>query len=65
MRRVFSYILFLFGLFIMALAVLAIFFGYTDVGKNPWLAVGMAAFGLILCLIGFFISSAGTGPDGA
>ena len=65
MRRVFSYILGLFGLFIMVLSVLAIFFGFTALKDNTVLAVGMAAFGLILCLIGVFISSAGPGPDGA
>ena len=61
MRRVFSYVLFLVGLFVLVLSILTIFFKITTV--DTALAVGMAAFGLILCLVGFFIAAAGAGAD--
>ena len=61
MRRVFSIILFLFGFFVMVLSTLTIFFQITSV---PFaIAIGMAAFGLILCLLAFFIATAGAGTD--
>ena len=62
MRRVFSYVLFLFGLFIMALSVVSIFFGTPQV--DTAIAIGMLAFGLILIMVGFFIFSAGGSADG-
>jgi Co/Zn/Cd efflux system component len=62
MRRVFSYVLSLFGLFVMALSVVSIFFGTPQV--DTAIAIGMAAFGLILCMVGFFIFSAGGSADG-
>jgi len=63
MRRVFSYVLFLFGLFIMALSVMSIFFHTPQV--DTAIAIGMMAFGLILCIVGFFIFSAGGSDAGA
>jgi hypothetical protein len=61
MRRVFSYVLFLVGLFVLVLSILTIFFKITPV--DTALAEGMAAFGLILCLVGVFIAAAGAGAN--
>jgi hypothetical protein len=47
-RRVFSPILFLIGLGILVLCTGTLFFHLT--GLDPWLTLGMAAFGLILCV---------------
>ncbi len=65
MRRVFSYVFFLLGLVVMVLSILSIF-GFVSVlaDQKAW-AVGMAAFGLVLCLLGFFMVSGlgGINPD--
>lgn len=62
MRRVFSYVLFLFGLFCMMLSVLSIF-RFISTGVDTWLAVTVAAFGLIICLVAFFMLAPGGGTD--
>ncbi len=54
MRRVFSYVFFLLGLLVMVLSILNIF-KLLDLQVDTWVAVAMAAFGLILCLIAFFM----------
>ena len=56
MRRVFSYVFFLLGLVVMILSILNIF-NLINLGVSVWVAVAMAAFGLILCLIAFFMVS--------
>ncbi|HMA33282.1 MAG TPA: hypothetical protein VKY74_02285 [Chloroflexia bacterium] len=66
MRRVFSYVFFLLGLFVMVMSILAIFgLIALPLGDNLWLLVGMAGFGLILCLIAFFMLApeGGSNPD--
>jgi hypothetical protein len=57
MRRVFSYVFFLLGLLVMILSILAIFGFITLPSENAWLYIGMMGFGLILCLIAFFMLS--------
>ncbi len=59
MRRVFSYVFFLLGLVVMILSILNIF-KLIILDVDTWVAVAMAAFGLILCLIAFFMLS----PEG-
>jgi len=64
MRQIFSYIFFLLGLLVMILSILNIF-NLLDLQVDLWVAVAMAAFGLILCLIAFFMLApeGGTNPD--
>ena len=64
MRRVFSYVFFLLGLVVMILSILNIF-NLIDLQVGTWVAVAMAAFGLILCLIAFFMLTpeGGNNPD--
>jgi hypothetical protein len=62
MRRVFSYVLFLFGLFCMMLGVLSIF-QFITTAVDSWLAVTVMAFGLIICLVAVFILAPGGGVD--
>ncbi len=59
MRRVCSSVFFLLGLLVMVLSILNIF-KLLDLQVDLLIAVAMAAFGLILCLIAFFMLS----PDG-
>ncbi|MDQ6739443.1 MAG: hypothetical protein M3021_03500 [Actinomycetota bacterium] len=62
MRRVFSYVFFLLGLIVMILSILNIF-NLIALVDNLWIAVAMVAFGLILCLIAFFMLSPESGPN--
>ncbi len=62
MRRLFSYVLFLFGMFCMMLSILSIFHFITT-PVDSWLAVAVAAFGLIICLVAFFMLAPGGGTD--
>jgi multisubunit Na+/H+ antiporter MnhG subunit len=62
MRRVFSYVFFLLGLLVMVLSILNIF-RLLDLQVDLWVAVAMAGFGLILCLIAFFMLSPDGGPN--
>jgi hypothetical protein len=64
MRKIFSYIFFLLGLLVMILSILNIF-NLLDLQVELWVAVAMAAFGLILCLIAFFMLApeGGANPD--
>ncbi len=66
MRRVFSYVFFLLGLLVMVLSILAIFgLIALPVDANVWLYFGMMGFGLILCLLAFFMLApeGGVNPD--
>ncbi|HUS15185.1 MAG TPA: hypothetical protein VM536_09235 [Chloroflexia bacterium] len=58
MQRVFSYVFFLLGLLVMVLSILTIF-GLIILPIDTWVAVAMAGFGLILCLIAFFMMGGG------
>ena len=62
MRRVFGYVLFLFGLLVMVLSVSAIFFQVPRV--DILIAVAMAFFGLILCGISIFVASGNPSAGG-
>ena len=60
-RRVFSLPLFLVGLGVLMLCTGTLFFRLT--GLDPWLTAGMAAFGIILCVISLAMLM--TGPKSA
>jgi hypothetical protein len=57
-RRVFSLLLFLVGLGVLVLCSGTLFFRLTHL--DPWLTAGMAAFGVILCVIS--LGMLATGP---
>jgi hypothetical protein len=56
-RRVFSPVLFLIGLGVLVLCTGTLFFHLTPL--DPWLTVGMAAFGLIICVASLAILMTG------
>jgi hypothetical protein len=57
LRRVFSPILFVIGLGVLVLCTGTLFFHLTAL--DPWLTVGMAAFGLIICVASLVILMTG------
>jgi hypothetical protein len=62
--RIFSLVLFLFGMFVMGLSNFTTFFHITRV--DYWTATGMGAFGFILCCIsGFLMLPSDNGDGGA
>jgi hypothetical protein len=62
--RLFSPVLFLFGVFVMGLSNFTTFFHITTV--DYWTATGMGIFGFILCCIsGFLMLPADSGEGGA
>ncbi|MGI8586218.1 MAG: hypothetical protein ACR2M0_00825 [Chloroflexia bacterium] len=67
MQKIFSYVFFLLGTIVMVLSILAIFglivLTQDPGGSNTWLYIGMLGFGLIICLVGYFMLSAGGGNN--